>query len=464
MSEPSNKPRVLIVDDEAPIRELLAQMLSDDCVCVTSESAEAAIREINGTAFDLVISDVHLGGMSGVELVPMVQKKSPDTVVMMISGAQSVDTAIDAIRVGVFDYIRKPFDFDQVIAAVKRAVQHQRLLAERHRRTLELQTLVESHTAELHSLAFRDALTGLPNDAMFVQLLRDTLAGYGLRQKTAVLMVRILNLRSVRDSIGLAAANEVLLEATRRLKEVTKRDVLSRFEASTFAVAIPQTDPSLVTDAVNLICRRLEPLFVIGGRDIYLKPAIGVSLFPGDGTDADTLIRNAGAALSRAEVENVGYRFYAPEINAQAVRQLSLENNLRRALERNEFTVFYQPKVDIESRRVTGMEALLRWNSSELGNVPPGVFIPVAESTDLIVPIGEWSVRAVCEQTKAWCEQGFDLNVAVNLSARQFRDPTLLNKIWDTLIKTGLDPHSLTLEVTETSVLTDRDLAVKTLT
>src|SRR5688500_2773476 len=177
-----NKPRVLIVDDELAIRDLLAQMLSDDCACITSPSAEAALEEFRTSTFDLVISDINLGGMSGVEMVPRIQKISPDTVVMMISGAYNVDAAIDAMRVGVFDYVRKPFDHDHVLVAVRRALDHQQALVAKRQRHVELATLVEQKTAEVLHLTHHDVLTGLPNQTMFKDRVSHILGTHGLNQ------------------------------------------------------------------------------------------------------------------------------------------------------------------------------------------------------------------------------------------------------------------------------------------
>lgn len=457
------KPRVLIVDDEPMIRELLAQILSVECSCVTSESAEAALEEFRAGRFDLVISDVNLGGMSGVEMVPRIQSLSPETVVMMISGAHSVDTAIDAMRVGVFDYVRKPFEQDQVIAAVRRALTHQESLAAQRRHERELASLVEKKTAELHHIAHHDALTGLPNETLFKDRLANTLAGCDLNQKAAIILICISSLRVVRDSIGLAAANEILLDASRRLLELSDADLLARFEGDKFAMLVPRTQPDRVVEVANAVSEALTTPFTVDDQDIHAQANLGISMFPTDGTDTSTLIRNAGAALSRAESKGSGSEFYSAEINARAIRQLALENNLRRALERNELSVLYQPKIDIRSRRIVGMEALLRWNSDELGPVPPDVFIPIAESTEVIIKIGEWVLRTACLQAKSWHEEGFPLNLAVNLSARQFRDRDLSMRILNILDQSGLDAHYLNLEVTESSLVDDPTSAVEIL-
>src|SRR5688500_6396018 len=243
------KPQILIVDDESSIRDLLAQMLADEYHCVTSESAEAAILECEARKFELVISDINLGGMTGVEMVPRIKSLSPDTVVMMISGANSVDTAIDAMRVGVFDYLPKPFDFDQVIVAVRRALTHHRTLVAKRVHEVELARLVEQKTAELQHIAHHDKLTDLPNEIMFGDRLSELLAGYDVSGRAAVLLISVSNLRAVRDSIGKAAADKILFEVARRLRALGKDGMVARFEGDKFALAIADADSNRVVEA-----------------------------------------------------------------------------------------------------------------------------------------------------------------------------------------------------------------------
>jgi len=459
------KPSILIVDDEKPIRELLGEILSTDYSCITSESAEAALEEFRNGAFDLVLSDVNMSGMSGVEMVPRIHNLSPDTVVMLISGAASVETAIDAMRVGVFDYVRKPFDFDQVITAVGRALEHQRNLVAKRRRETVLESLVQEKTAELDRLTNHDLLTGLPNKTWLEQELGQTLWQSSIDRKTAVLLVGVTNLRNVRDSIGHTAANRILIDASERLQaRLLLRCKIAKLDGDAFGLILSPADHETIVETANEVIGIFGPAFTVDSRELHAQVNVGISVFPSDGIDQNSLIRNAGGALSHAEGRGPGsFAFYNDEINERAVRQLLLENNLRHALERNELALVYQPKIDAVSGKIIGMEALLRWNSMELGNVTPDVFIPIAESTELIIPIGEWVLRTACAQTKAWQEEGFDLNVAINVSARQFHDENLSNKIWDTLDKTGVDPHSLNLEVTESSILTDPDNAIQVL-
>ncbi len=457
-------PTILIVEDEPAIRDLLSQMLSDEYDCVTAASAKDALEECQRARFDLVISDINLGGMTGVEMTPSILRVSPETVVMLISGAQSVDVAIDAMRVGVFDYVRKPFDYDQVLAAVRRALDHHASLVEKHRHASQLQTLVEQKSAELQHLTRHDPLTGLPNESLFEEMFREPVvsSATGL---AGVMMIGISNLRSIRDTLGQDVADQIMLEVSVRLRALTAAKSLARVNGDRFAILLssfgPQRSSRMASEIFDVLRRHIRT----EGRDIHLHVNIGISLHAEQGTVQEDLLRNAGVALREAEEAGVGrHAFFASEMNQKAVRRFALESNLRRALERNELSLLYQPKIDVRTRQPLGMEALLRWNSGELGPVSPDVFIPVAESSELIVPIGEWVLRTACKQARVWHEQGFPLQVSVNLSPRQFQDEGLSNNIWNILDEAAIEPIFLNLEVTESSIMTDQEAAAEILT
>jgi diguanylate cyclase (GGDEF)-like protein len=465
MNTSSQKPRILIVDDEPAIRDLLSQMLDEEYECVLSGSAEDALIEFQRAEFDLVISDINLGGMTGVEMVPRLQELRPDTVVMMISGAGSMESAIEAMRVGVFDYVRKPFDFDQVIAAIKRAVDHHASLVEKRRHTIELSSLIEQRTAELHHISNYDTLTGLPNEALLHSRVDEIISGSARTKTGALMFVSLPNLRLVRSTFGHDVANRILVEAANRLRGVAPNGIVSKFEGNRFGIWIPDADSEVGLRITKSAMEILRPVFVAGQDEIHVHVNIGIGIYPADGSDYTRLAQSAGVALSRAEAEGPGiYRFYSAEMNAQALERLKLETNLRRALERGEFSLRYQPKLTVDSRKIVGMEALIRWSSPELGSVSPAIFIPIAEATDVIFPIGEWVLRTACQQTRVWHRMGFNVDVAVNLSGRQFENEDLAKCVWEILSESGMNPHFLNLEVTESSLVKSPDVAVAALT
>ena len=459
-------PRILIVDDESAIRNLLHSILCDDYDCTLAESAEAALSFLETETFDVVISDYNMGGMSGIELTALVVARSPDTVVMMISGNLTLDSPIEAIRSGAFDYIRKPFDIDQVTMAVERAVSHAALLVSKRNHENHLEQLVAERTSKLNYLAYNDPLTGLPNRLFFEDRLTHT-----LRQqqeaggKVAVFFVSLDRFKALRDTLGHSVGDRLLKEAARRLEIVAaERGTVARFEGDEFALLTIYDDTKELDVFGDEIFGAFKTPLLVNDDDIVISISIGVSLSPDDGTDAQTLLTNAGAALSYV-LKNGGnnYKFFTSELHETALSRLALENELRRALERSEFELHYQPKVDTVSGRIIGMEALLRWNHPELGLVPPLDFIPLAEETGLILPIGEWVLRSACGQTKLWHDKGYDLNVAVNLSPRQFQQRDLAATINGIITSTGLDPRYLNLEVTESSIMNSAENAATVL-
>jgi EAL domain-containing protein (putative c-di-GMP-specific phosphodiesterase class I) len=248
-------------------------------------------------------------------------------------------------------------------------------------------------------------------------------------------------------------------------KSVNKSATVARFDSNEFAILLTKIkDTQDIINTANNLNKALKKPIAGKETDFHITFSIGISFFPNDGEDAQTLLKNAGAALSRAKDHGSdNYQFYTADMNAKAVKRLTLENNLRRALERDEFEIYYQPKVNINTKKIVGMEALVRWRHPELGFISPSEFIPLAEDTGLIVPLSEWILRQACAQNKLWFDEGFPLNVAVNLSARQFQQQDLAQTILKIIEETGLEPGNLDLEITESSIMKNAEAAIKTL-
>lgn len=459
-------PQILIVDDEESIRNLLSDILRERHRCSTAATAEDALLVMQDKTFDLVISDINLGATNGFELIPQIFEASPDTVVLMISGNSTIDSAIEAIRCGAFDYIKKPFDIEHIEIAVRRALEHQSLLVSKRRHENHLEELVKQRTEQLHHLSYHDALTDLPNRVLFEDRCSQALLLAGRKCGIGVLHLFIDRFKEIEDTLGYAAGRKVVREVASRLQSIVDESAtVARFEGGEFGVLLNDVKATQdLIEAAEAINKALHRPFIVGENEVYATASIGISLFPNDGADAQSLLKNAGVALSRArEKGGNAYQFFTGDMNAQAVKRLTLENNLRRALEREEFEVYYQPKIDLKTKTIVGMEALARWQQPECGFVSPMEFIPLAEETGLIVPLGEWILRAACEESKKWIDAGFDLTVAVNLSARQFRQQNLTRKILRIVEEKNLDPHNLNLEVTESSIMLSADASVKTL-
>lgn len=476
------KARILIVDDEPLIRNLLRDILSENYECVDVGSAEAALSLLEKEQFNLVISDIQMSGISGLEMIPRVLTLAPDNCIIMISGLQTIESPIKAMRIGAFDYITKPFDVDHVEAIVNRALETQSLrltkrLYESHleeqiaARTAQLrEEILERQRAEekINRMAYYDSLTNLPNPALFKDRLTHELGrASGSRKKLAVIFFALDRFKSVSDTLGLAAGEELLRDFAERLAvSVRKTDTAAYFGGSEFALLA--SDLAGAEDCVKLvqeINQSLRHPFNCAGQEVFLTASFGISLTPNDGEDWQSLLQNASTALYRAR-QNGGdnYQFYTAGMHDLALKNLSLENGLRRGIEREEFVVYYQPQIASETGELTGMEALVRWQHPELGLVSPLEFIPIAEESGLILPLGEWVLKTACEQNAAWQRAGFPpLRVGVNLSPRQFRQSDLVESISRILKDSGLEPQYLELELTESLLMEDVELTIKTL-
>lgn len=309
----------------------------------------------------------------------------------------------------------------------------------------------------LDMLANHDPLTGLPNRAYFQDFLSHALAR-AQREKTQVslLFIDLDRFKHINDSQGHEVGDQVLRIVANRLDEQLRADdFVARLGGDEFAVVLTHQPAAHAAGRVaQKLIQALAESFKIGQRRYAIGASIGISMYPNDGVDANTLLRQADLAMYQAKQRHTGCEYYSEELNTAAQQHLLLENGLRQALEREELALVYQPKVDLASGRVVGLEALVRWLTRSGSIVGPEQFIPVAEETGLILPIGRWVVRAACEQWMAWRAEGLaPPPVAVNLSPRQFVDARLIDDIDTVLRETGMEPAALQVEVTESAAM-----------
>ena len=462
------RPTLLIIDDDEQIRTLLTQLLGGENDCTAAESAEAALKLLASNSFDLVISDINMSGISGMEFVPTILSKNPDTVVIMMSGQQTIDYAIEAMRAGAFDYITKPFDIPHIEAAVSRALSHQRLLDEKRGYENHLEEMVNQRTAEIEHLAYYDRLTDLPNRTLFVDRYEKAIASSSGSDKiVGVMLISLDRFKNINDTLGHAAGDQLLKDVAARLQScVGGNDTLARFEGPEFAVLlIDSRAPAAIEKVSVTILDSLKKSFSVSRQEVYVTVSIGISLFPHNGDTATAILQNAGAARHRAKrLGGNNHQFYAADMNALARNRLALETSLRQAIDNDEFVTFYQPVVNLASGKVVGLEALVRWQHPRLGLLPPAAFLELAEHTGLILDISRSIMRSACLQTRQWQLEGLsDLRLAVNVSARQFRQKDFIDRLRRILNDTSFSPASLELELTETSIMDNPESAAEIL-
>ena len=326
-------------------------------------------------------------------------------------------------------------------------------------------TEMKRYQHEIEQQANFDSLTGLPNR----NLLTDRAATEILRAERdahdiAVVFIDLDNFRVVNDSLGHAVGNQLLRLVGERLGSALREmDAIARPGGDEFVLVLgEQENERTISSQMQRIVDVFARPFAVGEQELFVTASIGVASYPQDGKKFDVLLKNSEVAMYRAkDLGRNTFQFYTAEMNARVSERLALESWLRRAVERNELLLHYQPQVDLRTRHIFGAEALVRWQHPKLGMVSPGKFIPLAEQTGLIVPIGEWVLRTACAQNKAWQDAGLPpIAVAVNISARQFREKSLLNSVAAILKETGLDPKFLELEVTEGVIMHDAEAVI----
>jgi diguanylate cyclase (GGDEF)-like protein len=324
------------------------------------------------------------------------------------------------------------------------------------------------HAESLQHLAYHDSLTALPNRGFFSKLLNHGISQAQRHKKTlAVLFIDLDRFKYINDTLGHEAGDALLQEVARRLKGALREsDTVARLGGDEFVVLVEDVgDKSAMGVVAHKILTALLRPFVTLGQEFHVTASIGISFYPSDGPDERSLMKHADIAMYRAKAEGKNnFQFYSEEMNTHSFERLTMESSLRRALERGEFVLHYQPKVVFATGEINGVEALLRWQHPDLGLVAPAQFIPMAEETGLIVPIGKWVLRSACMQSRAWLDQGLPrLSMAVNLSPRQFSDENLLRDIGAILRQTAMDPALLELEITESMLMQNVEKAIGTL-
>lgn len=423
------------------------------------DSMESAEKHLAEHPADVILLDVAIPGAQSLETIRHIITTARNSSLVLLSSPNDESLAMQAMREGAQDYLLKgQIELRGLMRVLHNAVE---------RKTVEAALFNEKLRAlaeQITNLAERDALTGLPNRLLLSDRLEHAIAR-AARNKglIAVLFLDLDGFKHINDSLGHSAGDKLLQSVAKRLLDCIRTpDTVSRQGGDEFIVLLQDVQqPEDVSNAAGRILKAVAEPHSIDRHDVHVTASIGISIYPANGRDAAGLIENADTAMYQAkEAGRQGYRFFEPEMNARAMQRQSIEKDLRQALKRHELQLFYQPRIDLRSGAIAGAEALLRWLHPKRGLILPLQFIPIAEDSGLILPIGAWVLREACTQARAWADAGMFLkNMAVNISAPQFRSESFLEDLAAILHLTGLDAKFLNIEMTERVVMERTDLA-----
>ena len=449
--------RLLIVDDSPADVELLClefEREGHDLASCRVDTEGGLSDALRGADWDMVIADDSMPRLNSMQALNVLKKSGRDIPFIIYSGTMNRRNASIAMREGVQDYVVKG-DFARLIPSVERELWNAAVRKAMRR--------AESH---VYRLAYYDQLTGLPNRNYFCERVAEQL-GAQPDMKAAVVFIDIDSFMRLNNSFGYTIGDVLMRQVASRLEECTGgKALLARLRGDEFVMFVAGTsDRSDIEVLMAAIARSFSRPFAHDSLEFDLAVSMGICMYPEEGQDATTLIANAEGAMSQAKAEpGISYKYYDRKTVEVASRRVALEGSLRRAVERNELFLQFQPIADVRTGAILATEALVRWKHPEFGLMSPDKFIPIADETGLIIPIGEWVLREACRQTRAWHDLGFrGLGISVNVSAVQFAQTQLLTQIKNTLIYSGLAPQFLEVEITESVLMRDAEATASTL-
>ncbi len=478
---------LLLVDDEEHIGSALERLLRyDGYKILHANSGKQGLDVLAQNEVGVVISDQRMPEMSGVEFLSQVKELYPETIRIVLSGYADLESVTAAVNRGaVYKFFTKPWDNEVLRVDVMEAFWRHDLAREKEHLLQEIQTAndqlaqvnleladaIEHKNDLIEHIAHYDTLTELPNRLLFLDRLDQELARAQRDQcMVALLSINLDRFKLINDSFGYPVGDQLLQIVAKKLSGLVRAsDTVARLAGDQFSLVLTGVKTA---NAAGEVAQKILELFTsesisIGDNEIFVTLSIGISIYPVDGVNTATLLKNADAALHQAKDDGRNnFQYYAEQMNAFAWQRQKLETELRHALAREEFLLHYQPKINIENGKIVGMEALLRWQSPERGLVLPGEFIPLLEETGLILAVGEWALRAACQQASVWQTAGLqNIHIAVNLSPMQFKQPDFAGVVLGIVNESGLDLSlgTIELELTESLLMSNAAGATDTL-
>jgi len=444
----------LLIEDNPGDARLLKELLAEEpaapfrIICV--DRLQRGLELLSTEKIDVLLLDLSLPDSHGLETFAKAYAHAPKVPIIVLTGNDDHALALLAVKAGAQDFLFKgKLDRELLIRSMQYSIERKR------------------YQEQLEHQANYDVLTGLPNRNLLHDRLKRAVFAQRDARPIAVVFIDLDHFKFINDSLGHTQGDKLLAIIAERLASIVREgDTVARLGGDEFVLVLnDQNKEDVIFRAMQRVLNKVSEPMTIDGQELYITCSAGVSLYPADAPDVETLLKNADVAMYRAkEHGRNNFQFYTPEMNDLANERLALEHSLRRALERNELLLHYQPKVNLETGMIVGAEALLRWQHPEWGLIAPERFIPIAEETGLIVQIGAWVIRTACNQARLWQDAGLPpVVMSVNLSARQFRQESFVKVVTQILHETGLKPEQLEMELTESMLMHNANAAISIL-
>jgi len=455
---------ILVIEDEEFVRENILELLdAEGFEVIGAENGRIGIDLAQEVRPDLILCDVMMPELDGYSVLTKLRQDpvlATTPFILLTAKAAKADFR-QGMELGADDYITKPFTRAELLGAIAIRLKKQAAVQEHYN------TELQEAKAQLNYLIHHDSLTKLPNRLSLRERFKQVQPQDTDTEKVvAVLCLGLDRFNHIIDPLGHTVGDSLLKAVAERLTTCVGKDTVARLNTDQFAIILANVDHK--KEAGNIaqtILEKLSHTYVLAGQEIFITASIGIALYPSDGAEIEQLLAAANTAMTQAKQHGGDqYQLYSAAFNIGSSDRLALQSSLRHALEREELRVYYQPQLNLQTGQIVGAEALVRWQHPERGIVSPNKFVPLAEETGLIVPIGEWVLRTACKQTKAWQDEGFpSLRIAVNLSSRQFSQIDLRRQLVEILMDTGLDPKFIELELTESMLVQNTEVAIRRL-
>jgi diguanylate cyclase len=460
-----NVPSVLIVDDEPDNFDVIETLLNDRQYKLHyADSGQEAINSLNIFEPDVILLDVMMPGMDGIEVCQRIKAmpKWECVPIVMVTALTTKTELARCLTAGADDFISKPVNRLELTARVRSMLRIHRQYQQLVTFNARLEATVQQRTAELQTMIFQDALTTLPSRTFLLEKLAELLQAGEF--SFAVVYLDCDRFKLVNGSFGYGIGNQLLIAITERLQHhLRPGDVLARMGEDEFCFLLHQIDDAIALEPfIQAILRGFDTSFVVADCELFMTACIGIALGSSVYQQPEEPLQDADTAMYKAKLRGKGcYQIFDRQMSLTMLNRLTLENDLQRALEHQKFVTYYQPIVNLQTQKLVGFEALVRWQHPDRGMVLPGEFIPCMEETGLIVQVGMLVLKQACQQLRAWQERGWtQLTMSVNLSVRQFTCPTLLADIDRVLAETAVNPALLKLEITESALVDNAHKAI----